>query len=86
MTSRKENVDFIRGMALQAAAAVANGEGVRTEAEEDFDREQLKVRVFIGERSARFTVNNVDVDYVQSDGAVRRKVERLIRDELAQIG
>jgi hypothetical protein len=85
VTSRNDNVDIIRGMALQAAAAVANGQGVHTEAKEDFDRERLKVRAFIGERSAMFTVNNIDVDHVQSDGAVRRKVERLIRDALAEI-
>jgi len=52
--SRKDNIDIIRGMALSAAAAVAKGEAVRTELEEDFANEQLKIRVSIGKRSAVF--------------------------------
>lgn len=58
---------------------------MHTEAEEDFDRELVKVRVSIGKRSTMFTVNNIDVDHVQSDSTVRRKVEGQIQDALAKI-
>jgi len=77
--SRKDNIDIIRGMALSAAAAVAKGEAVRTELEEDFANEQLKIRVSIGKRSAVFAVYNADVERVQGDRTITRKVERLIQ-------
>ena len=85
MPSRKENIDIIHGMALAAAAARANGEAVSTEVREDFDNEQIKVRVRIGWRSAVFAVYNADVERVQSDRAVARKIERLIQGALAEI-
>jgi hypothetical protein len=60
--SRKDNIDIIRGMALSTAATLAKDEAVRTELEEDFDNEQLKIRVRIGKRSAVFAVYNADVE------------------------
>jgi hypothetical protein len=83
--SRKDNIDIIRGMALSAAAAVAKGEAVRTELEEDFANEQLKIRVRIGKRSAVFAVYNADVARVQGDRAIARKLERLIQETLAEL-
>ena len=70
MPSRKDNIDIVRGMALAAAAAKAKGEAVNTEVTEDFDNEQLKIRVRIGKRSAVFAVYNADVERVQGDRAV----------------
>jgi len=81
--SRKDNIDIIRGMTLAAAAGVAQGEGVATKVEEDFANEQIKVRVRSGKRSAVFVVYNADVERVQSQAAVRRKVEGLIQEALA---
>jgi len=82
---RKDNIDIIRGMALSAAAAMAEGDAVRTELTEDFANEQIKIRVHIGKRSAVFTVYNADVERVQGDRAVARKIEKLIGDALAEI-
>ena len=86
MPSRKDNIDIVRGMALAAAAAVAKGDAVHTEVTEDFANEQLKVRVRIGKRSAVFAVYNADVERVQGDRVVARKVERLIQETLAKPG
>ena len=85
MPSRKDNIDIVRGMTLAAAAARAKGEAVVTEVTEDFDNEQLKIRVRIGKRSAVFAVYNADVERVQGDRTVARKVERLIEEALAEI-
>ncbi len=84
--SRKDNIDIIRGMALSAAAAIAKGEAVNTEVVEDFANEQLKVRVRIGKRSALFAVYNGDVERVQGDRVIARKVERLIQEALSEMG
>jgi hypothetical protein len=83
--SRKDNVDIIREMALAAARARAGGEAVNAELGEDFANEQLKVRVRIGKRSTVFAVYNGDVERVQGDRAVVRKLERLIQDALSEI-
>jgi hypothetical protein len=83
--SRKDNIDIIRGMVLAAAAARANGKAVNSEVTEDFANEQLKVRVVIGKRSATFVVYNADVERVQGDRAVARKVERLIQEALSEL-
>jgi hypothetical protein len=83
--SRKDNIDIIRGMALAAAAALAAGEAVSTEVREDFDNEQLQVRVFVGKRSAVFAVYNADVERVQDDRVVAQKVERLIHEALSDL-
>jgi hypothetical protein len=83
--SRKDNIDIIRGMALSAAAAMAEGDAVRTELTEDFANEQIKIRVRIGKRSAVFAVYNADVERVQGDRTVTRKVERLIQDALSDL-
>ena len=72
MTDRMTNVEAIRGMALSAAAAIGGHGAVNSEVEDDFDREQLKVKVRVGQGTARFTVNNVDLDYVLSHRTVRR--------------
>jgi hypothetical protein len=89
VTSRKDSVDIIRGMALAAAGALGGpqGDAVRTEAKDDpFDPTgPVAVRVFIGERSAVFRVNGADVDHVSSDGAVRMLVERLIQEALSEL-
>ena len=85
MSKRSDGVDAIREMAKAKAAAVANGFAVSAEVEDDFDHERLKVRVFMGEQSAVFHVNNIDVDYVLSDTPVRRKVERIIQDAVAEL-
>jgi hypothetical protein len=83
--SRRDNIDIIRGMTLSAAGALAKGEAVRTELEEDFANEQLRVRVFIGKRSAVFAIYNADVERVQGDRAVAQKVERLIHEALSRL-
>ncbi len=85
MPSRKDNIDIVRGMTLAAAAAGAKGEAVVTEVTEDFDNEQLKIRVRIGKRSAVFAVYNADVERVQGDRAVAKKLERLIEEALSEI-
>ena len=81
----RHNVDIVRGMALAAAEVRAKGDAVTTEVVEDFANEQLKVRVWIGRRSGVFAVYNADLERVQGDRTVARKVERLIQDELAGI-
>ena len=85
MPSRKENIDIIRGMTLAAAAAAAPGEAVNTQVTEDFPNEQIKVRVRVGKRSAVFAVYNGDVERVQGESAVMRKVEGLIHGALADL-
>jgi hypothetical protein len=79
---------MIRGMALAAAAAYQGTEGVRTQVElsDDFDPpELLKLRIFIGERSAVVAISGPDVARVRSDEAARRKVDRLIGAAVAGI-
>jgi hypothetical protein len=83
--SRKDNIDIVRGMALSAAAARAKGEAIRTELTEDFANEQLKIRVRVGKRSAVLTVYNGDLERVQGDRTVARKVERLIQEALSDL-
>jgi hypothetical protein len=83
--SRKDNIDIVRGMALQAAAARFKDEAVSTGITEDFENEQVKVTVRIGKWSAAFAVYNADLERVQGDQAVYKKVERLIQDALAEI-
>jgi hypothetical protein len=72
-------------MALAAAGARAKGGAVTTEVTEDFANEQLKVRVWIGKRSVVFAVYNADLERVQGDRTIARKIERLIQDALADI-
>ncbi len=72
-------------MTLAEAAAVAGDQAVRTEMKDDFDIEQLKVRVFIGQRSTVITFADIDWDKVSGDETVRRKIERQIRAALADL-
>jgi hypothetical protein len=84
--SRKDNIEIIREMTLAAAAAAAApGEAVSTQVREDFANEQIKVRLRVGKRSGVFAVYNGDVERVQAQGAIRRKVEGLIRATLAEL-
>jgi hypothetical protein len=53
-------------------------------AEEDFANEQLKIRGFVGKRSAMFAIYNAGLERIQGDRAVARKVERLIQDALSE--
>jgi hypothetical protein len=64
---------------------IVKDETVRTELEEDFANEQLKVRVRIGKRAAVFAVYNADVERLQGDRAVAQKVERLIQEALSEL-
>ena len=45
-----------------------------TEVTEDFVNEQLKVRIWIGKRSAVFAVYNADLERVQGDRTVAKKL------------
>jgi len=83
--SRKENIDIIRGMALAAAAGAAPSEAVNTEVTEDFPNEQIKVRLRLGKRSAVFAVYNGDVERVQGESAVMRKVKAAIQAALSDL-
>jgi hypothetical protein len=51
-------------MALSAGAAIAKDEAVRTELEEDFANQQLRVRIFIGKRSTIVTIYDADLERV----------------------
>jgi hypothetical protein len=73
-------------MALAAAGARAKGDAVTTEVTEDFANEQLKVRVWIGKRSAVFAVYNADLERAQGDRTVTRKIDRLIQAALSELG
>ena len=70
---------MVRGMALSAAAAVANGKAVPTEMRE------WVVRVFIGTHSADVQLEGLDVDFVMSDRPTWQAVERRIGNALAQL-
>lgn len=85
MNDRKTNMEAIRGMALSAGAAIAKDEAVSSQVEDDFDHERLKVKVRIGKRMATFTVDNIEVDHLLSDAAVRTRVERVIEDALKSL-
>ena len=59
---------------------------MRTEVRDQYDlTEPLQVRVFVGNRSAGFSVNGPDIDHVLSNNAVRMKVERLIQEALSEL-
>ncbi len=83
---RDEAIRVIRGLVLAEAAAQAGRDAVHTEDPvDDFDTEQVRIRVFIGQRSTLLSFEGIDGDHVQSDIAVWRKVERQIKDAVTDL-
>jgi hypothetical protein len=88
MSARTEAVELLCGVILAQAAALAGDESVRTEINDEITDEvdppeALKVRLFLGARSTVIAIDGRDVAHVRTDDAVRRKLERQVRDALA---
>jgi hypothetical protein len=85
MTDRADRVDVVRGMALDEGAAISENEAARSEGKDGFDTERLKLRLFVDTRSTLVTVDNIDVDHVLGDAAVRQRVRDRIRIALSEV-
>jgi RNase P protein component len=81
MADRATSIDIVRGMVLSEFAAVAGDREVDTDAQEEFDTERVKVKVFVSKQFvALLTFEGIDLDYVMGDATVRQKIQRQVRE------